>query len=171
MPRRMPLPSLLLVVLCASALPSCRSTVCPMPEVRAIAANCGRSISDVAWMTGHWQGRSGSGTVDEHWSHAAGDSMLGMSRFVSEGRTVFFEYLRIEARPDGLYYIAHPKARPGVEFKLVHCAPGEALFENPAHDHPKRIRYQQESDDKLTATIEGDEGGKPTSERFVYTRM
>lgn len=97
--------------------------------------------------------------------------MLGMSRFVSQGRTVFFEYLRIEARPDGLYYIAHPKARPGVEFKLVRCSEREALFENPEHDHPKRILYRRESADRLTARVEGDEGGKAVAEDFLYTRM
>ncbi len=118
-------------------------------------------------MAGRWQGPSGAGLVDEHWSHAAGDSMLGMSRFVSKGRTAFFEYLRIETRPDGLVYIAHPKARTGVEFKLVRCSEREALFENPAHDHPKRILYRREADDRLTARIEGDEG----AEDFRYTRM
>ncbi|MCP3143407.1 DUF6265 family protein [Pyxidicoccus xibeiensis] len=171
MPRRMPLPPLVLGVLCATALPSCRSAVRPLPEAQARASTCGASIDDVAWLAGDWQGASGPGVVDEHWTRAAGNSMLGMSRYVSGGRTVFFEYLRIEARADGLYYIAHPKARPGVEFKLVHCAEGEALFENPAHDHPKRIRYQRESQDRLTARIEGDEGGKPVTESFLYTRI
>ncbi|QSQ26954.1 hypothetical protein JY651_19435 [Pyxidicoccus parkwayensis] len=131
---------------------------------------CGTSIDDVAWMTGSWQGPSGEGTVEEHWSHAAGGSMLGMGRYVLKERTAFFEYLRIEARPDGLYYIAHPKARAGVEFKLVRCSQREALFENPLHDHPKRILYRQESADRLAAHIEGEENGKPVSEDFLYTR-
>ncbi|MFP2906960.1 DUF6265 family protein [Pyxidicoccus sp. 3LFB2] len=170
MPRRMPLLSLVPVVLCSAALPSCRSAPAPAPEARGARA-CGTSIADVAWMEGRWQGPSGSGAVDEHWSHAAGDSMLGMSRFISNGRTAFFEYLRMEARPDGLYYIAHPKARPGVEFKLVRCSEREVLFENPENDHPKRIFYRWESTDRLTARIEGDEGGKPVAEDFFYTRM
>lgn len=167
--RRMLL-SLVPVVLCSVALPSCRSTPTPAPEGRPPRA-CGMSIEDVAWMEGRWQGPSGPGTVDEHWSHAAGDSMLGMSRFISKGRTAFFEYLRMEARPDGLYYIAHPKARPGVEFKLVRCSEREVLFENPANDHPKRILYRRESADRMTARLEGDEGGKPVAQDFRYARL
>ena len=122
-------------------------------------------------MAGSWQQAMPTGFIDEHWTPAAGDSMLGMSRFITNGKTAFFEYLRIEARPDGLYYIAHPKARPGVEFKLVRCAEGEALFENPQNDHPKLIRYWRESGGKLSARIEGEEDGKAVAQDFVYTRM
>ena len=61
--------------------------------------------------------------------------MLGMSRTVSGARTVSFEYLRIETRPDGIYYVAHPRAKsPGTDFKLVRSDRGQAVFENPSHD-------------------------------------
>jgi hypothetical protein len=122
-------------------------------------------------MTGGWQATTSMGLVDEHWSHADGGSMIGMSRAIAGGKTVFFEYLRVEAREDGLVYIAHPKARPGVEFKLVHCADGEALFANPQNDHPKRIIYRRETGGRLTARIEGDADGKAVAEDFFYTRL
>jgi hypothetical protein len=122
-------------------------------------------------MAGAWQQRMPTGFIDEHWTPPAGNSMLGMSRLVSNGQTAFFEYLRIEARPDGLYFIAHPKARPGVEFKLARCAEGEVLFENPQNDHPQRILYRRAPGGGLTARIEGEEGGKPVAQDFVYTRM
>ena len=169
MPRCMPLLSLLPLVLCAAALPACRSTRAPAPE--AADRPCGTTLDTLEWMAGDWRQQTAEGFIEEHWTHAAGGSMLGMSRFVSNGRTVFFEYLRIEARPDGLHYIAHPKARPGVEFKLTRCADGEALFENPQHDHPKRILYRRAPGGGLTARIEGEEGGKAVAEDFVYVRM
>jgi hypothetical protein len=121
-------------------------------------------------MSGDWRQQDRTGFTDEHWTHPAGGSMLGMSRLVANGKTVFFEYLRIEARPDGLYYIAHPKARPGVEFKLARCAQGEALFENPQNDHPQRILYRQ-TPGGLFARIEGQQGGKAVASDFVYTRL
>jgi len=161
--------SLLPLVVCGAVLSSCRSTPAPVPEAAARA--CGTSIDDVAWFSGDWRQTAPTGFIDEHWTQAAGGSMLGMSRFITDGKTAFFEYLRVEARPDGLYYIAHPKARPGVEFKLVRCAEGEVLFENPQNDHPKRILYRRESGGGLVARIEGDEGGKAVAQDFVYTRM
>jgi Domain of unknown function (DUF6265) len=74
-----------------------------------------------------------------------------------EGKSVFFEYLRIESRGSDIYYVAHPKARtPGTDFKLTRLTRQEAVFENPAHDFPKRIIYRKSGDGKLSARIEGD---------------
>ncbi len=157
------------LALWGAILPSCSST--PPPSRGAPSRGCGTSINDLAWLAGAWQARTPSSLTDEQWTEAAGGSMLGMSRSVVQGKTVFFEYLRIEARADGLHYIAHPKARPGVEFKLVHCDGRQALFANPQHDHPKRILYRLGPGDRLTARIEGEQDGKAVAEDFVYTRM
>ncbi len=49
--------------------------------------------------------------------------MMGVSRTVAGDKTVEFEYLRIEQRADGIYYVAHPKARcPGTDFKLTRAS-------------------------------------------------
>ena len=99
-----------------------------------------------------------------------GNSMLGMSRTVVGDRTVEFEYLRLEQRADGIYYVAHPKARnPGTDFKLTRVSADEAIFENPAHDFPKRIIYRKGSGGSLTATIDGGEGTK--SQKFSFLPM
>ena len=42
-----------------------------------------------------------------------------MSRTVAGGRTTSFEFMRIEARADGIYYVAQPGGRPPVDFKLA----------------------------------------------------
>ncbi len=171
MPRYTSWLSLLPLVLCGASLLACRSTPAPAPAPEVAARACGTSIDDLTWMAGDWQQRTPTGRIDEHWTRPAGDSMLGMSRLITEGKTVFFEYLRVEARPDGLYFIAHPRARQGVEFKLVRCGDGEALFENPQNDHPKLIRYWRAPGGGLAARIEGDADGKAVAEDFLYTRM
>ncbi len=94
-----------------------------------------------------------------------------MGRTLKDGKTVFFEYLRIEARADGIFYVAHPKARPGTDFKLTRLTANEALLENPTHDNPKKILYRKNPDGSLTACVEGDEKGIPISEEFHYLRM
>ena len=134
----------------------------------------GPTIADVSWIAGDWQAISGGGSgrrqSEEHWTKAAGGSMMGMSRTVAGDKTVEFEYLRIEQRADGVYYIAHPGARcPGTDFKLTRASATEAVFENPQHDFPKRIIYSKNADDSLTASIDGGEGSKSTS--FAFKRM
>ena len=129
------------------------------------------TIADLSWISGDWQtAPGGRAQIEEHWTNVAGGSMMGMSRTVAGDRTVEFEYLRIEQRADGVYYVAHPKARcPGTDFKLTKASATEAVFENPQHDFPKRIIYRKSSDDSLTASIDGGEGTKATS--FSFRRM
>ena len=128
------------------------------------------TLTDIAWISGAWQSAPGGRRqIEEHWTSVGGGSMLGMSRTVAGEKTVEFEYLRIEQRADGIYYVAHPKARcPGTDFKLTRASATEAVFENPQHDFPKRIIYRKSGDDALTASIDGGEGTKAIS--FVYKR-
>jgi hypothetical protein len=122
-------------------------------------------------MSGRWQTAAGGRVrIEEHWMAPAGSSMLGMSRTVAGDKTVEFEYIRVEQRADGIYYVAHPKARcPGTDFKLTGLTGVQAVFENPAHDFPKRIIYQKGSDGSLTASIDGGAGTK--SMKFAYLPM
>jgi hypothetical protein len=126
------------------------------------------TITDLAWIAGHWQNAAGGRVqIEEHWTGVAGGTMMGMSRTVAGEKTVEFEYLRIEQRADGIYYVAHPKARcPATDFKLTKASATEAVFENPQHDFPKRITYRKTADDSLTATIDGGEGTKAMSHAF-----
>ena len=128
------------------------------------------TISDVSWIAGDWQTPAGGRRqIEEHWTTAAGGSMMGVSRTIAGDKTVEFEYLRIEQRADGVYYVAHPKARcPGTDFKLTRASATEAVFENPQHDFPKRIIYRK-TEDGLTASIDGGEGSKAMS--FPFKRM
>jgi len=128
------------------------------------------TLADLSWMSGDWQTAAGGRRqIEEHWTAAAGGSMMGVSRTVAGDKTVEFEYLRIEQREDGIYYVAHPKARcPGTDFKLTRASATEAVFENPQHDFPKRIIYRK-TDDGLTASIDAGEGSKGMS--FVFKKM
>jgi hypothetical protein len=129
------------------------------------------TLTDIAWIAGAWQSAPGGRRqIEEHWTNVAGASMLGMSRTVAGEKTVEFEYLRIEQRADGIYYVAHPKARcPGTDFKLTRASATEAVFENPQHDFPKRIIYRKGADDSLTAMIDGGEGRKAIT--YAYRRI
>lgn len=129
------------------------------------------TLTDIAWISGDWQTEpGGKRQIEEHWTAAAGASMLGMSRTVAGDKTVEFEYLRIEQRTDGIYYVAHPRARcPGTDFKLTRASATEVVFENPQHDFPKRIIYRKSGDDSLTASIDGGEGTRAMS--FAYRKV
>ncbi len=139
---------------------------------RQAAAKAAPKIEDLAWMAGDWQTAPGRTQIEEHWTLPAGGTMIGMGRTLAGGRTVFYEYLRLEQRADGIYYVAHPKARtPGTEFKLTRLQGREATFENPAHDFPKKITYARNADGSLSARVEGDGSEKEKPQEFHFQPM
>src|SRR5215213_8753532 len=89
-----------------------------------------RTLADISWIAGDWQtAPDEKRQIEEHWTQVVGASMMGMGRTVAGDKTVEFEYLRIEQREDGIYYVAHPKARcPGTDFKLSRASATEAVF-------------------------------------------
>ncbi len=127
--------------------------------VASALAATSNDLDGLRFMEGDWRGESGKARIEEHWIEAAGGIMLGVSRTIVSGKTVAFEFLRIEAREDGVFYVAQPNGRPGTDFKLTKVSAGEAVFENPQHDHPKIIRYRL-GDNTLVAELEGDEGNQ-----------
>jgi hypothetical protein len=131
----------------------------------------GPGLEELRFLVGAWETRGGSARIEEHWIPPAGGTLFGVSRTVKGDRTVAFEFLRIEARPGGVYYVAQPGGGPATEFKLTRLEAGEAVFENPEHDHPKIIRYRSNPDGSLAAQIEGDEKGKHLVQDFAFHRQ
>jgi hypothetical protein len=129
------------------------------------------TLHDIAWLAGDWQSTDGKQCVEEHWTTPSSNLMVGMSRTTEDGRTVSFEFLRIEARADGVYYMAQPGGRPPVDFKLSSAPGPELVFVNPGHgDHLKRIVYRRESADRISARVEGEDGGRAFTADFAYRR-
>jgi hypothetical protein len=86
--------------------------------------------------------------------------MLGMSRTVVAGKTVEYEYLRIEEQDGILVYIAVPSGQEVAAFRQVELTDSTAVFADPAHDFPQRIRYRRLADGSLLAQIEGEQKGE-----------
>jgi Domain of unknown function (DUF6265) len=138
----------------------------------ATAAQQSKSTYDkVSWIAGCWEGAMGSGKTQEQWMKPEGDSMLGMSRTVVNGKTPFFEFLQIKRDGEDLVYIARPQGKEPTPFKLVKLNDSAAVFENLEHDFPQRIAYQRQIDGSLLAAIEGVEKGKPKRVEFPMQRV
>jgi len=128
-------------------------------------------IPDLRWMAGCWsQDGQESGSV-EQWTAPAGGTMLGMSRMVSGGKTVAFEFLRITEDEDGwIWLVASPSGQETARFKLASMSANEVIFENPDHDFPQRIIYRLDSDGNLVGRIEGEVNGTARAADFPMTR-
>lgn len=127
------------------------------------------ALADLAWIAGSWTGTIQGVEMEEHWTKPNGGSMIGIHRDVAKGRTVSFEFLRIEMQNDQLVYLSMPNGRsPATPFPLKELSGTRVVFENPAHDFPQRIIYWKDGHD-LRARIEGTMNGKAGGEEWRWS--
>jgi Domain of unknown function (DUF6265) len=117
------------------------------------------AITSLSWLEGCWQGTVNQRDFREQWSPLRGGMLVGVGHTVTQGKTQSYEHLRLEARGDGVYYVATPSGQREAAFKLASIAADDKdalfIFSNPEHDFPQRIIYRRGSEGWLYATIEG----------------
>jgi hypothetical protein len=114
------------------------------------------TLQDFAWLAGHWRIEQGERLVDEQWMAPAGGLMIGMARNVQAGKVREYEFTLLRQEPNGdIVYVASPSKQTQTIFKLTSLRGGEAVFENPEHDFPKKVIYTRKADGSLLAAIEG----------------
>ena len=130
------------------------------PDPAAAAAD---PLAPLAWIEGCWRGSVNQREFREQWMPLRGGMLLGVSQTVMGGKTQDYEYLRIESRPEGVYYVAKPSGEKEDAFKLV----GKTVdttsdrndeiftFENPAQEFPRRLVYRRATGGWLYAQVEG----------------
>lgn len=138
-------------------------------------------LSDLSWMSGRWIDESGGNLSEEVWSAPAGDSMMGMWRYVKGGNVAIFEILTITLEPGGIVLrLRHfdpdlvgreDRATP-VELSLVGWKEREATFEGPAVGGSGNVRltYRSPSDDELVSVLDKDGRKQEFTFRRAKTR-
>ena len=122
-----------------------------------------RPLAALAFMAGCWRGDAGvDKTIEEQWTAADSDVMLATTRYLDDNtvRTRGWELSRIVADSAGIILFPAPMGRQRGRFRLTASSAGEARFEDPAHDHPKRIIYRRVNARRLTVQIDAGEGDR-----------
>jgi hypothetical protein len=133
------------------------------------------SLSQLEFISGRWAGELNGGKTDEHWSAPSGDNMMGVFRYVKNGRAVFFEMMLIEMTTVGpVLRLKH--FNPGLigweekdhaySYPLVELTKNRAAFERT--DKQTRLIFHRTSEHTMTVTLEQIKDGKPSSEEFKY---
>ena len=114
------------------------------------------TLADLSWIAGRWKGEASSGTIEESWGEANGESMLGSFRMVAaDGAVRFYEILVIQQRPEGPVLrirhfdadlIAWEEKDAPMMFALVSHAKKSATFERTVEGNPERIVYSREKE-------------------------
>src|SRR5262249_40654559 len=127
------------------------------------------SVKDVAWIAGCWDLTRNGRHIAEHWMAPEGGTMMGVSRTGAGGKTAEWEFLIVREGANGPEYGAKPSDQAEATFTSTRVSANDVVFENPAHDFPKRIIYKRDGD-ALTASIEGPMNGQTRRIDFPYAK-
>jgi len=136
-----------------------------------------KSMSELSWLSGCWGGKVNQRDFREQWMPLRGSTLLGIGSTEFQDKLSSYEYLRIESRADGIFYVALPSEQKEAAFKLVSAVRDERekatifTFENPQHDFPQRITYRRGTEGWLYATIEGKSQGQDRQVTYPFRRI
>ncbi|MEZ5891925.1 MAG: DUF6265 family protein [Parvularculaceae bacterium] len=138
------------------------------------------SLSDLAFLEGHWRGENGL-VFEETWSTAEGGVMTAMARGVSEGKLAVLEYVIVSEEDGALvmrfkHYGADYSAWEGdgepVTLTLTAAAPRDVTFSaDPPSQHVKSVRYFMPDKKTMQADIDLVEEDGPRSFSLVFKRV
>jgi hypothetical protein len=131
----------------------------------------GSAVDQLYWMTGAWVAENEGVRTEEHWTAPRAGTMFAVGRTIEDEKTLFYEYLRIEASGDSAIYYASPRGRGTTPFKMTDVSDRRVIFENPQHDFPQRITYWRDEKNQLHAQIEGTQRGEPALESWSFQRI
>jgi len=127
-------------------------------------------LTSLGWLDGCWRGEVSQYEFREHWLPLRGGLMVGAGHIVSQGKTQDYGYLRLEPRPDGVYYVSISSAKKESSFKLTDTAIDDKdtifTFTNPGDEFPQRIVYRRGIDGWLYASVEGKVKGE--EKKVIY---
>jgi hypothetical protein len=130
----------------------------PAPPNTEALDDPGGTLGQLGFMTGCWEGtfqaERGSGIIEEYYTSPSDNLMLGTTRYILEGRTVMWEFSKLEESEGEVVLTPFPRGRPSEhDFRMTSLGEEEVLFEAPEHDFPRRISYRRDSD-RLVARID-----------------
>lgn len=129
------------------------------------------TLSDVAWITGSWEGEAFGGQIQEVWSPPLGDSMMCAFKLVVDGKVEFYELCQIREENGSLVLrLKHfngdlsgwEKKDETVDFKLVKVEKNIVYFDG--------FTVERVSKDKINMYVMVGEAGEESEVTFNYSR-
>lgn len=164
-------------VTASSCFPAHAQMPAPAPAPASAPAAAPGALDPLAWLRGCWAGSVNRRNFIEQWLPPRADMMVGVSHTIvenrknaNEWRTLDYTYLRLEARADGVYYIAIPSGKSELSFKLTGIEDDKGTkvvtFAGSGAQFPQRIVYHLSEGGSLFAEVAGRVDGK--DEQVIY---
>ena len=138
------------------------------------------ALKSLAWLEGCWLGTAGPFEFREQWMPLRGQMMMGVSQTVDgKGATQSYEYIRLEPRAGGVFYVATQPGKAEVALKFDGETTDKSngrddtifTFVNQEQEFPKVIVYRRASEGWLYASVEGKVGGAERKSNYPMRRI
>lgn len=119
------------------------------------ASECA-GLSVARWVIGEWVTGGEKTVFHESWTELGPQTFEGMGseRSIADSSVISNEVLRLVEMAGGVYYIAKVAHNDlPVAFLLTECSAGRLVFENPAHDFPRRLEYRHDADGRMVIAV------------------
>lgn len=127
-------------------------------------------LASLSWLAGCWQGTVNQREFREQWLPLRGGVLIGAGQSVLRGRMQDYQFLRLEPRPDGVYFSQFSGDRKEASFRLSNTAADDGdtiyTFSNTGDAFPARLVYRRGTEGWLYETIEGTLNG--AERKVVY---
>lgn len=120
-----------------------------------LISSCSKTkVDDFKWLIGVYERNYNETIQIESWNQKQ-DTLFGKAIFVTHNDSVVMETMRIQKNENGIWvYIADvPSNEFPVAFELKSISNSRIVFENPYHDFPQTIVYEQRNDSLFAAII------------------
>lgn len=128
-------------------------------------------------LEGYWIGKIEDDIVEEGWSRPSANSIMGMFKWIKEGKNYFYEFIIIEKINDKIELkIKH--FNPDFEgweeksdfacYRLVEVSTNKIVFGPLNPDEKGRLIYEKPEDNSLVAILEMSQTGKIL--KFIFNR-
>lgn len=129
---------------------------------------------EFSWLEGTWVMKDSSGGMGETWIHRDTDIWEARSFSFRSTDTSYYETVRLAKLQGRWNYtvtsVGQNQNKP-VAFTLTSEDHQIYIFENPAHDFPKRIIYRLIKPDSIHASIDGGKQLTGQEQHFYYNRI
>lgn len=124
------------------------------------AAQKPEKLDRIEFMVGCWAGQLDKDTqVEEIWTSAGGNTMLGLTRYLKKGETTNWEFTTIERTDSTVYFIPTSRGETPDTFRVRFMNREAVAWERSGStDFPGSIMYRRTSDGDVIARLEPAEG-------------
>lgn len=132
-------------------------------------------LAMMSWLAGCWKGEVNKREFREFWHPPRGNIMVGVSRTALPERTISFEYLRLEPRADGVYYVTTSMGKSESAFKFTggtRDGNDEIFtFQRGGSEFPSTLTYRRGGGGWLYIEVVGQAQGKDHKVTYPFRRV